>query len=113
LSSKNDNDSSKNSAHLLKPLELIVACDDSVVRQKTVESLCSISDILDTSIINSSFLEMCKRLKKGDLFSKRIAACQLYAHVYDRLTEENRVEVRKKYAKLVKDDTPMVRRGAA
>lgn len=56
---------------------------------------------------------MCKRLKKGDLFSKRIASCQLYAHVYDRLNEDNRSKVREKYAKLVKDDTPMVRRGAA
>ena len=90
LSAKNDLEGrSKNSVHLLKPLEFIVACDDSVVRQKTVESLCSVSNILHETVINSAFLEMCKRLKKGDLFSKRIAACQLYAHVYDRLNEEN------------------------
>jgi len=53
LAAKNDQESrSKNSVHLLKPLELIVACDDSVVRIKTVESLCSISETLHESIVN-------------------------------------------------------------
>ena len=68
---------------------------------------------MNDELVNSAFLEMTKRLKKGDLFSKRIAACQLYAHVYARLEESNKEDVRKKFAKLTKDDTPMVRRGAA
>ena len=54
----NEEDRGKNSQHLLKPLELIVSCDDSVVRQKTVESLCAVADILDRELINTVFLEM-------------------------------------------------------
>jgi len=43
----------------------------------------------------------------------RIAACFLYADIYGKLEEEQRQMVRKKFTKLSKDDTPMVRRGAA
>ena len=43
----------------------------------------------------------------------RIAACQLYAQIYQQLSEEKRELVRTKFTKLVKDDTPMVRWGAA
>ena len=43
----------------------------------------------------------------------RIAACQLYSQIYGRLSEERKEHVRTKFTKLVKDDTPMVRWGAA
>ena len=43
----------------------------------------------------------------------RIGACFLYADVYGKLDDEGRQMVRKKFTKLSKDDTPMVRRGAA
>ena len=43
----------------------------------------------------------------------RIAACYLYSDVYEKLDDEMRAMVRKKLTKLAKDDTPMVRRGAA
>ena len=43
----------------------------------------------------------------------RIAACQLYAQIYKRLHEDKRELVKTKFTKLVKDDTPMVRWGAA
>ena len=43
----------------------------------------------------------------------RIAACYLYADIYQKLDDESKAMVRKKFTKLSKDDTPMVRRGAA
>lgn len=44
----------------------------------------------------------------------RISACFLYADIYESLRDETlRAMVRKKFTKLSKDDTPMVRRGAA
>lgn len=52
-------------------------------------------------------------MKKGDLFSMRISATFLYAYIYPRLNNEKKEYTRHKFAKLVKDDTPMVRRGAA
>ena len=43
----------------------------------------------------------------------RIAACHLFADIYSKLNAEKREIARKKYAKLAKDDTPMVRWGLA
>ncbi len=58
-------------------------------------------------------MPMVKRMRKGDLFSMRISACFLYAQIYGRLDQEHREYARTKFQKLSKDDTPMVRRGAA
>jgi hypothetical protein len=44
----------------------------------------------------------------------RISACFLYADIYGKLKDkDSKAMVRKKFTKLSKDDTPMVRRGAA
>ena len=43
----------------------------------------------------------------------RISACFLYTFIYKRLDSARREYTRLKFEKLVKDDTPMVRRGAA
>lgn len=43
----------------------------------------------------------------------RIAACHLFADIYSKLNVEKREIARKKYAKLARDDTPMVRWGLA
>lgn len=87
--------------------------DDSVVREKAVESLKSIGLKLSPSAVYSDYLPMVKRMRKGDLFSMRISACFLYAQIYERLDSERRAYARTKFLKLSKDDTPMVRRGAA
>ena len=102
-----------NCAHLLRPLEIIAGSDDSVVQNKAVASLKKIPKVLTDETIHSDYIELVRRLKKGDFFSMRIAACHLYAQIYERLNDEKRAVVRKKFAKLVKDDTPMVRWGSA
>ena len=76
-------------------------------------SLNKVSKVLNDQTIHTEYLEVLRRLKKGDFFSMRIAACHLYAQIYERLNDEKRAVVRKKFAKLVKDDTPMVRWGSA
>lgn len=91
----------------------MLSSDDSIVREKAIESLKLVGDkITDESVLND-YMPLIKRMRKGDLFSMRISACFLYAHIYKRLNQERRAFVRRQFAKLVKDDTPMVRRGAA
>jgi len=58
-------------------------------------------------------MPLIKRMRKGDIYSMRISATFLYAFIYKRLDQETQTYVRKKFQKLAKDDTPMVRRGAA
>ncbi len=98
---------------LLTPLETIVGSDDAMVREKAIEALRKVSAVLSSTAIKLSYLPLVKRLKKGDMFSMRIAASQLYADIYPRLDTEEQVKVHKKFRKLCSDDTPMVRWGAA
>lgn len=100
-------------SHLLRPLEIIAGSDDSVVQGKAIDSLKKITLVLNEEIINGQYVELIGRLDEGDYYSMRIAACQLYAQIYQMLSEEKREVVKTKFAKLVRDDTPMVRWGAA
>ena len=84
-----------------------------MVREKAVDSLKSIGKKISQQAVYDDFLPMVKRMRKGDLFSMRISACFLYAQIYGRLDGERRQYARIKFQKLSKDDTPMVRRGAA
>lgn len=91
----------------------MIGNDDQTVRDKAIESMRKVGKLLNLDTIKEVYLPMLKRQRKGDLFSMRIAACYLYADIYQRLDEESKAMVRKKFTKLSKDDTPMVRRGAA
>jgi serine/threonine-protein phosphatase 2A regulatory subunit A len=91
----------------------MLSSDDPVVRDKAIESLKLVGDKITDESVYNDYMPLIKRMRKGDLFSMRISACFLYAHIYKRLNSEKRGYVRTKFAKLVKDDTPMVRRGAA
>lgn len=70
---------------LMTPLEMIAGSDDAVVRDKAIEALNKVSQKLPTGQIETYFLEMCKRLKKADVYASRIAASMLYANVYPRI----------------------------
>ncbi|KAJ3337307.1 protein phosphatase 2, regulatory subunit A [Gonapodya sp. JEL0774] len=98
---------------LLAPLENLAAVEETVVRDKAVASLAKISNVLSPSQIEEFFLPLVKRLSSGDWFTSRTSACGLYAPVYDRCAPATRDELRKGFAVLCKDDTPMVRRAAA
>lgn len=73
---------------LLEPLEVMVSNDDSVVRDKAIVSLMKVGSHLDPDThIKDTFLPLLKRLKKGDLFSMKIAACHLYADIYQKIPD--------------------------
>lgn len=75
---------------LLNPLETIVSSDDAMVREKAIEALRKVSAVLSSTAIKLSYLPLVKRLKKGDMFSMRIAASQLYADIYPRLDADEK-----------------------
>ena len=68
---------------------MIVGSDDSVVRDKAIESLKRVTEFLDPITINTKYIALCKRLRKGDIFSMRIAASALYGNVYPKLDKDN------------------------
>lgn len=65
-----------------------MSSDDAMVREKAIEALRKVSAALSNAEVSASYLPLVKRLKKGDMFSMRISASQLYADIYPRLDVE-------------------------
>lgn len=53
------------------------------------------------------------RLSKADWFTSKVSSCGLYTTPYKRVSAATQEEMRKVYAQLVHDETPMVRRQSA
>ena len=51
-----------------------------------------VTDFFDRQTINTKYMELWKRMKKSDVFSMRIAASALYASVYPKLDEDNKLK---------------------
>ncbi|KND03739.1 protein phosphatase 2A structural subunit TPD3 [Spizellomyces punctatus DAOM BR117] len=99
--------------HLLLPtLETLAAVEETVVRDKAVESIAKIGVVLSQQQIEEHYIPMVKRLSIGDWFTSRTSACGLYAPIYKLSTPATQEELRRLYAQLCHDDTPMVRRAA-
>jgi len=69
-------------------LETIVSSDDQAVREKAIAAMSKVANVLSAMTIQTAYLALIKRLQKGDVFSMRIAASQLYADTYKRLGDE-------------------------
>ncbi|OUM56408.1 hypothetical protein PIROE2DRAFT_18997, partial [Piromyces sp. E2] len=98
---------------LLGPLENLAAIEETVVRDKAVESLNKIVEVLSDKQIEEHFCGLIRRLAAGDWFTSRTSACGLFTAVYPRCSAAIQEELRKIYRQLCRDDTPMVRRAAA
>ncbi|KAJ3028266.1 hypothetical protein HDV00_010537 [Rhizophlyctis rosea] len=98
---------------LLAPLETLAAVEETVVRDKAVESISTIAGSLSGQQVEEHYIPMVKRLSIGDWFTSRTSACGIYAPVYASSSPSTQDDLRKAYTQLCHDDTPMVRRAAA
>lgn len=98
---------------LLPPLENLAAQEETVVREKAVESLCTLATLMKDDAILKEFVPMINRLATAEFFTSRTSCCGLFACAYTRIPSDAQEAFRKAYATLCKDDTPMVRRSAA
>jgi serine/threonine-protein phosphatase 2A regulatory subunit A len=103
---------------LLEPLEQLAQVEETVVRERAVESILSLARSCTPGErwFTSAFYPLVKRLSEGDWFTSRISATALFAVTYAGLLESEtdaRAELRSLFLSLAKDDTPMVRRAAA
>ncbi|CAG8663258.1 18260_t:CDS:2, partial [Racocetra fulgida] len=104
----------KEHAHIiLGPLENLAAVEETLVREKAVESLTKIAVVLSQQQIEEYYIPLIKRLGTGDWFTSRTSACGLYAAGYQSATPSSQEELRLMFKALAQDDTPMVRRAAA
>ena len=100
-------------AHMLIPLlEKLAEKEETIVRQKAVESLVQVGKEMPASTLQSEMKELLKRLSGGDFFPSRISAAGLFATVYPSTPPAMRAPLRKMYEQLAKDEMPMVRSAA-
>jgi len=99
--------------HLLAPLESLATMEDPPVRNKAVESLCSLGSNMPSQHHQDHFAPMLRRLATNDWFTSRIAASGLFATAYPKVDAASRAEYVGLFSALCRDDTPMVRRAAA
>ncbi|CAG7847076.1 Protein phosphatase PP2A regulatory subunit A AltName: Full=Protein phosphatase 2A 65 kDa regulatory subunit; Short=PR65 [Serendipita indica DSM 11827] len=101
-------------AHLLlAPLASLAEVEETLVRDKAAESITTICGILSASQIEQHYIPLVFRLCHGDWFTSRTSSAALFSPVYPKATAATQEDLRKSFAKLGSDDTPMVRRAAA
>ncbi|ETW87219.1 hypothetical protein HETIRDRAFT_469075 [Heterobasidion irregulare TC 32-1] len=98
---------------LLGPLENLSAVEETLVRDKAAESITKVAEVLSQEQIEQYYIPLLKRLSHGEWFTSRASSAALYAPVYTKVSPSIQEELRKGFAELGSDDTPMVRRAAA
>jgi serine/threonine-protein phosphatase 2A regulatory subunit A len=99
---------------LLQPLEALAGVEETVVREKAVESLCLVGKQTAEEHTTSHYIGMLRRLSTGDWFTSRVSSCGLFSVAYAKVTQaETRQQLRASFTLLCHDETPMVRRAAA
>merc|ERR1712159_258988 len=97
---------------LLKPLETLSTVEETIVRDKTVESINKIANQVSKNQIEQHFLPLLKRLANGEWYTSKTSACGLFSVCYSNCSKSQQSELRKEFSKLCQDDIPMVRRAA-
>jgi len=107
---------SPDAVELVEVLGLLATTEETVVREAAVKSINRVVDVLPADVVASKVVGVVERLTKGDWFTARVSACGLFAATYQQLGAEKaaeRAHLRKLFAALCNDDTPMVRRAAS
>lgn len=98
---------------LLLPLETLATVEETVVRDKAVDSLRIVAASHSPQDLEKHFVPLIRRLSTGEWFTSRTSACGLFSSCYARLSTSLKTELRRLFRQLATDDTPMVRRAAA
>jgi serine/threonine-protein phosphatase 2A regulatory subunit A len=96
---------------LLGPLKILASAEESIVRDKAIESMGVICDSISASN-DANLMTTCKDLAQAEFFTARSSACAFIVKVYGKVNDQNKTNLRQIFKTLVKDETPMVRRSA-
>jgi serine/threonine-protein phosphatase 2A regulatory subunit A len=80
---------------------------------QAAESITKIAAVLTPQQIEQHYIPLLNRLSHGEWFTSRTSSAALYAPVYPKVSSAIQEDLRKGFAALGSDDTPMVRRAAA
>eukprot|EP00002_Diphylleia_rotans_P005613 TRINITY_DN1478_c0_g1_i3.p1 TRINITY_DN1478_c0_g1~~TRINITY_DN1478_c0_g1_i3.p1 ORF type:complete len:578 (-),score=107.76 TRINITY_DN1478_c0_g1_i3:868-2601(-) len=100
-------------AHILiQPLESLAMIEETVVREKAVDSLTKVIEQMSSDGVVDYVVPMLRKLSSADWFTSRTSACGLFHPTYPR-AGNTKGELRNLFSTLCKDETPMVRRAAS
>lgn len=97
---------------LLGPLKVLASAEESIVRDKAIESMGVICDAIPAANADTNLMATCKDLATAEFFTARASACAFIVKVYNKVSDANKANLRQVFKSLVKDETPMVRRSA-
>ncbi|NXS83363.1 2AAA phosphatase, partial [Erpornis zantholeuca] len=80
--------------HPQPPLESLATVEETVVRDKAVESLRAVSHEHSPPDLEGHFVPLVKRLAGGDWFTSRTSACGLFSVCYPRVSSPVKAELR-------------------
>ncbi|CAH8492575.1 unnamed protein product [Dicrocoelium dendriticum] len=98
---------------LLLPLEGLASAEETVVREKAIDTLRALAPSFSPKDLGAHFLPLVRRLATGEWFTSRTSACGLFSVIYRHSPSAVRADLRQIFRQLCMDDTPMVRRAAA
>lgn len=98
---------------LLAPLEALCNVEETVVRDKAVESLNAVAAQLPPDNVAEHYLPLLRRLASAEWFTSRVSAAGLFAQAHRAAAAELQPDLRAQFVQLCADETPMVRRAAA
>ncbi|OHT06030.1 HEAT repeat family protein [Tritrichomonas foetus] len=97
---------------LLGPLKVLASAEESIVRDKAIESMGTICDAIPAANADTNLMTTCRDLAGAEFFTARASACAFIVKVYAKVSDPNKTQLRNIFKSLVKDETPMVRRSA-
>lgn len=94
--------------YLIPPLESLATVEETVVRDKAVESLRIVAAQHSAADLEANVIPTLQTLVSGDWFTSRTSACALFSVCYPRVSLAVKAELRNNFRQLCQDDTPMV-----
>ncbi|KAI7827721.1 protein phosphatase regulatory subunit Paa1 [Kickxella alabastrina] len=91
----------------------LAAAEETVVREKAVESINKLVEVMDQPQVEEYLIPCIARLSAGEWFTSRSSAAGLYSAAYGKVTDAIQAKLRTGFEALCKDETPMIRRAAA
>ena len=80
---------------LVEPLEVLAGVEETVVRDRAVDSLQKVVAVVPN--VDDVMVPLAKRLAEGDWFTSRVSVCALFASIYSKLADAGRKKELREY----------------
>lgn len=97
---------------LIPPLKSMIESDELFVRDKAIQSISKICSQVPAQQGDGYIFSLLGQLFSASISANRSAGCALLPYVYEYVSDQNKLKLRKSFLKCMADETPSVRRAA-